>query len=271
MGDKIAELEVIKQTFRERLLKRLSTLGMTPSDLALSVGSPRSTIAQLLNPETGRLPSVPVLLRICRALSIQVADLLPDHMLSLDSNFHAREKKFFSPGVTGLMEVARLLESYNLRDGALYHPRTIPEFLKPLEFLSHEIGKPSDEVKFYFNALQNWRHVPLCGKIFIDEQVLINLIDRSGIYFNLSRATSVDTIFQLTSFANESNDIQIIVCDRQRERVDPILILSDTLAISDYFSSLLLVTDEDLITLAKERFTQISASQPSLNDWLKGS
>jgi transcriptional regulator with XRE-family HTH domain len=268
--EKTKELQVIKAAFCFRVEQRLGELGMSASELASATGNPRSTISELLSPENMRLPSVPSLINIARALSGNVSDLLPDHLLSVEVEFHKSRRSFFPHGLESLRHTVDLISKYSLRSGISYHPRTIPEFLKSPEILATEMNLPMEGVTQYASALSSLRDSRLSGILILDETVLETLVDRKGIYEGLSRQGAIDAVQAIRKFESEhDSDITLRICDRLRHQIDPILILSDSIAISDYFGSLLLVTDSDLISSAKEKFIGLRGSGKSLGDWLK--
>ena len=268
--EKSRELKVIKETFCFRVERRLVDLNMTASELASSTGSPRSTISELLSPDNMRLPSIASLINIARALSVNVSELLPEHFLSIDVDFHQKRRVFFPHGVASLQQTLDLISRYSLQSGIFYHPRTIPEFLKSPEILSVEMGVPMESLTQYVAELARMREAKLAGVLIIDESVLEDLIDRKGIYDGLSRQVSIDTVQAIRQFeADYERDITLRLCNRLRDKIDPILILNKDVAISDYFGSLLLVTDTSLIAAAEERFTQLCHAGKSLEDWLK--
>jgi transcriptional regulator with XRE-family HTH domain len=268
--EKTKELQVIKAAFCFRVEQRMGDLGMTASELASATGNPRSTISELLNLENMRLPSVPSLINIARALSINVSELLPDHLLSMDADFHQSRRVFFPHGLVSLQQTVDLITKYSLRSGIFYHPRTIPEFLKSPEILALEMGVPVDSVTQYVAGLAHLRDAKLSGVLVLDESILEHLVDRKGIYDGLSRQSSIDAVQAIRKFeADHEEDITLRLCDRLHGKIDPILILSKDIAISDYFGSLLLITDGALISSAKEKFMQFCDSGKAFEDWLK--
>lgn len=268
--EKSRELQVIKAAFCFRVEQRMRELGMSPSELASATGNPRSTISELLNLDNMRLPSVPSLINIARALSINVSELLPQHLLSMDVDFHQSRRAFFPHGLESLQHTVDLIKKYSLRSGVFYHPRTIPEFLKSPEILGLEMGVPVENVMQYASELARLRDAKLSGVLVLDEWILESLVDRKGIYEGLSRQVSIDAIQAIRKFESDHEaNITLRMCDRLRGKIDPILILSRDIAISDYFGSLLLVTDSDLIANAEEKFMQLRDSGKSFGDWLK--
>ena len=269
-GSKTDEAFLIKQKFRISVTNRLSELGMSAADLAVATGNPRSTISQLLSDQNLRLPSVLSLVSIARALSLSLSDVLPAHLLSSSVNFHLERRAHFPDGIPSLAEVAALITRYNLRSNICYHPKTIPEFLKPAELLELEYGVARGELVSYMKDLAMFHQLRVSGVVLLDEGVLVSLIDRKGIFGGLSRHASLAAISAISEFSKlNEGAVSFCVCNRFRDKVDPILILSDEIALADYFGSLLLISDRALISTSRQRFKALSDSTVSFEAWLK--
>jgi len=138
------------ETFRKRLQDAMNRTGFNKSTLANEVGVDRSTISQLLAPETARLPNAQVIAESARALKVSSDWLLglsqrperANDLLDIVTNMPEAERSSVDEQ---LVEWHREAAGYKIR----HVPATLPDFLKIPDLLRWEyqthLGKTPDQ------------------------------------------------------------------------------------------------------------------------------
>ena len=259
---------LLQEFIKNKILERLTELGMNPAELARLSGCRKSTLSEILGPNN-RLPSLPTLIAFSKTLAIPLSEFLPKHYLHLDPDLHKQSRSFLPSEHLNIEEVLKLTLEYGMKGEVLYHPRSVPEFAKPPEILSLEYGLSPQQADAYHENLKPVFTMGISGLILLDETALTNIFDRKGRFSEISRACASAALNLLRSFESQNRDtIKIFVCDRECELIDPILILDTNTAVADYFGSLLFLPDPTLIEFASKRFQAITEKAPSLNNWL---
>lgn len=269
MTSQTDELRLIKETFVKRTRDRFSELNLTASDVAELIGSPKSTISEILNLKNARLPSLYLLIRLARVLGVQPVALLPAHYLSFDPDLQTDTSRFVPPQAVDFEGVLALTLRYGMQSRLFYHPRNLPDFVKTPDILSREMGIDLGAATIYLDRIQQILGSKMQGVMALDQQSLIDLIDRKGLFQDTSRSDSLAALDRLKTFSDGSNgDAKIIVCDRSVQKIDPILILNETTSLAFFFGSFLFITDPTLVQAATRTFERLEHTAPELNQWL---
>lgn len=144
--DKRARAEL----FRDRLASAMMTADLTQSGLARAAGVNRSTIAQLLDPDTARLPNGQLCADAASALGVSTDWLLglterPERPGDAIAAALQVTEASRTPADDQLLEWYREAAGYKIR----YVPATLPDLLKTEDFIAWEyagfIGKTPDQ------------------------------------------------------------------------------------------------------------------------------
>ena len=262
------EVGLLQRTLKSRLLERMEDLSTSASELARSTGLQKSTISDILG-DNNRLPNLPTLLALSKALAMPLSAFLPDHFMHLEDEWHKDRRSFIEPKHLNIQEVVELLFRYGMKGNLYYHPRSIPEFTKPPEILAHEYSLGMEAATLYHEKLSPIMKIGLRGVVAIDEQSLIDILDRKGQFTGISRQTSTSAIGLLQEFEGSGDSDRIYVCQRKFDLIDPILVMSSSTAVADYLGSLLFLNDKSLIATATERMENIAKTRPTLKVWLQ--
>jgi transcriptional regulator with XRE-family HTH domain len=263
------EIIAIKRFMREKTAERLKEVGTNYSEISKLMGAPKSTLSEIFNSKSSRLPSIYTLLKLARALDVSAFSLLPPYLFNADDQLSKTQPRIQPHNQLSLIDVTQSILKYGMNNTIYYHPRNLPEFIKPKKLLLDETNISKKNADSYINALNYFFERQFKGKILIDELSLIDLMDRKGAFSNLSRLECVQTIELLKKFADQNLEgVKIHVGNRHIDRLDPILILSDTAAISDYFQTLMFVDNYKLIEIARNKIERSCENNPSLLEWL---
>ncbi|MEM7752594.1 MAG: helix-turn-helix transcriptional regulator [Pseudomonadota bacterium] len=136
--------------FRTRLQQAMSTRGETQSGLARKVGVDRSTVSQLLNPDTTRLPNAHVVAECASALGVSgdwllgLSDL-PEQATELLASAMEVSHADRSPIDDQIFEWQREAAGYKIR----HVPAMLPDMLKTEDMLRWEyaphLGRTTDQ------------------------------------------------------------------------------------------------------------------------------
>lgn len=263
------EIEQIQQYLRAQIRQRMQELRLNPAKLANLIGSPRSTVSSIFDGSNNRLPHLYTFILIARALSLPFEELLPKNLVFFPEGNKRNTHSFISPEKLDIISTLSLIKRYNLGSPIKYHPRSIPEFCKSIQLLCHEYGLSEQAALDYREELQGFFSIDANGLIILEEGVLLDLIDRKGIFSESTRNDSLEMNDHIKKFQLKNSDrVTTVVANRAHWRVDPILIITKNLALADYFGSLLILSDVNLISHASKRFEAIKNESPMLLDWL---
>lgn len=270
MANRSDEIGMIKSHMLSVASERMEELGTNYSELARSMGAPKSTLSEIFKPQVARLPNVYTLIRLARALDLPVSSLLPPHLFyEADVLSTTRHGSIHDHHKLSLASVTQSILRYGLQDGIYYHPRSIPEFVKPIGLLLEETGIRQDNVESYYQVLQSSFQRKFQGKIVIDEHAMTDLIDRSGIFAYISRRDSLQALDQLRKFCDINTDgVSVHVGSRHKDRLDPVLVLGSSIAISDYFQTLMYIENPSIIQAARSKIVLSCETNPTLSEWL---
>lgn len=136
--------------FRERLATAMTTAEMNQSALARATGVNRSTIAQILDPETARLPNAQLCADAAAALGVSTDWLLglterPERPGDAIAAAVQMTEAARTPADDQLLEWYREAAGYKIR----HVPASLPDMLKTEDFIAWEyagfIGKTEDQ------------------------------------------------------------------------------------------------------------------------------
>ncbi|NVK06893.1 MAG: helix-turn-helix transcriptional regulator [Marivivens sp.] len=263
------EVGLLQRTLKSRTLDRMAELSTSAAELARSTGLQKSTISDILS-DKNRLPNLPTLLALSKALAMPVSAFLPDHFMHLEDEWHKDRRSFIEPKHLNIQEVVELIFRYGMKGDLYYHPRSIPEFTKPPEILAQEYSLGINAATAYHEKLLPIMTLGLRGVLAIDEQCLTDILDRKGQFAGITRQTSMAAIRLLQEFDDaNANGTEIYICQKKFDLIDPILVMSESNAVADYLGSLLFLNDRSLINTAIERMQVIANRRPTLKEWLK--
>lgn len=264
------EMQAIRSYIRTKTSERMKDFGLSYADLAKVMQTPKSTLSGIFGNEGTRLPNIYTLLKLARALDIPVSALLPPHLFggTIELSSDGRGSTHVHQELS-LVEVTQSILKYGMNDEIYYHPRSIPEFIKPISLLSEETGISQENIEAYHSVLQSTFHRRFQGKVVIDEHAMVDLLDRSGIFANISRRDSLNSIDQLREFCDLNMDgVSVHVGSRHKDRLDPVLILGSSIAISDYFQTLIYIENPSIIQVARNKIVLSCETNPTLSEWL---
>lgn len=269
MTNASTELSHIKRHVRNCLLERMHELDISASELARLIGSPRSTISSILSDDNNRLPHLYTLILVSRALSLPIENFLPKNMLYIGTNSMSGAGSFIHPNNLDVENFLGLISKYKFGPKTYYHPRSIPEFCKTSHMLSTEYRITPERADIYRSNLQNFFTTELSGLILLDKNILISLLDRADYFDGIPRHDTIEAITNLSNFQEiQKGRVSIYVGDRSVWRIDPVLVVSESVAVSDFFGSLLVHTDKNLIGHMVERIEAARKKAQPLTSWL---
>lgn len=269
MANASTELSYIKRHVKNCLLERMHELDISASELARLIGSPRSTVSSILSDDNNRLPHLYTLVLVARALSLPIENFLPKNMLNADTNPVKGAGKFINPDKLDIEAFFELISKYKFGPKTYYHPRSIPEFCKTNHMLADEYKISLEKAGIYKASLQKFFQIDLSGIILLDHNMLISLLDRTGIFEGIPRHDTVTSIERLSSFQEIQNGrVSIYVGDRSVWRIDPVLIISESVAVSDFFGSLLVHHEKSLIGHMVAKIEAVRENAKPLTSWL---
>lgn len=262
----IADLTIY---LKRKIIDELQSRDLSITNLAKAIGAPTSTLSQVLNTENMRLPSILTLIKVARILGKSIDDFVPRHLINFDPEDAKKAISLPANGVFNWVEAVQRIEKYSQFKSVYYHPRNLPDFAKTPRMIQAELGLNQADAVTYTTSIGNMLGNKISGIVVIDEAALIDLMDRTRVYADISRHEAMLCMEKLRDHAREkSQDFQTIVCSRHVEALDPIMIIGDQVAISYCFGRLAIINDKTLINSAIARFHELHRKHPSLGAWL---
>lgn len=224
--------------FKNRLLNRISEIGMSRSELARRCGVDRSTIAQLLNSEDVRLPNAHLAAECAAALQVS-----SDWLLGLTERVETSAGLLST--VCEIADAERtpadsqiLLWHQEAAGNKIRHvPATFPDILKTKQVLAFEYANDLDKTpRQAVNAMEEtiqWLDAPGSDyEICIPTHTISSLVHGVGYWEGLSadaRKEQVDKLIDTSR--NRYPSLRIYLIDTKKIYTAPITVFGQFLAV----------------------------------------
>ena len=226
------------QLFRTRLLRAMDRAGMSGSALARATGVDRSTVSQLLAPDTTRLPNAHVAAEAAGALGVSADWLLglterperPGDLVAAAVHMSAAERSSVDQQ---LLDWHREAAGYKIR----HVPATLPDMLKTeavlrTEYAAH-LGRTPDQA---VRAMQDRLALLSAGEsdheIALPLHELASFTAGTGYWQGLDRATRADQLDFLARTAREHYPrLRIVLFDAHRVFSAPLSVFGPLIAV----------------------------------------
>lgn len=224
--------------FRERLLARMTDIGMSRSELARRCLVDRSTIAQLLNTEEVRLPNAHLAAECASALQVSTDWLLgltersetSAGLLSTACEIADAER---TPSDVKILEWHREASGYKIR----HVPATFPDLLKTEAVLKFEyaqfLDKTPEQASSAMHETLQWLHAPGSDyEICISTHMVESLIQGVGYWEGLPVEDRKEQIEHLiVSCRDLYPSLRVYLCDNKKVYSSPITVFGHFLAV----------------------------------------
>lgn len=262
----------IAEMFRQILKKAITQQDISPAELAVRAGIPKSTLSMIISGKNDRLPSLLNCLKLARALALDIGDFFPQ-VRAHETSLGGLNRAFLNPQKISPTKVFELLQRMQPWTSAYWCLTNIPDFCKSPEFLAIEKGiSPTAaaaqiEQESMFNRV-NYQNTS--GIMILRKSILSDLIERRNSFAAVSGVSALKMLENLKQFAeNCSDQAKIIVSNETTQNVDPILIMNDRIAITYPFGSYFVSTDKAMIGFIQEHFNLLAQTSPSFSEWYR--
>ena len=206
-------------------------------------------------------------LRIASAINVDIEDLLPKTSSGAQSVDHLAGA-FLHPKQISPIEMFDVIRSVAPWEKAYFCPDTLPEFCKTLDFVMSENGIGETEAMAYLNTVLQIDYLAVAGVMILKENVLRDLLDRRNSFAGVSSKSAYQMFENLRDYVKGCPpSTRIVVADPLRHRVDTILMLNDTVAITYPFGSYFVTTNKAMLDHIKTSFEKYSGDLPTFNAW----
>ena len=224
--------------FRQRLLSRMDSIGMSRSELARQCLVDRSTIAQLLNSDDVRLPNAHLAAECASVIQVSTDWLLglterSETSSGLLSTVCEIADAEHTPSDVKILGWHQEAAGYKIR----YVPATFPDILKTEEVLKFEYAEFLDKSpKQASNAIEGtleWLNAPGSDyEICVSTHMIDTLIHGVGYWKGLSLEARQEQISHLLMSCRDFYpSLRVYLCDNKRVYSSPITVFGHFLAV----------------------------------------
>lgn len=252
------------EVFRTRLAEAMTDRGLTQSALARRVGIDRSTVSQLLDPSSARLPNAQVAAECALALSVSA-----DWLLGLTDRPELPEARLAE--VLSLTDASRALIDETIfgwhQEAAGYKirhvPATLPDMVKTRAMMAWEygpeLGADAARALATAEARLDWmRHARSDYEIAFPMHELDAFARAEGYYAGLPLDTRLEQIDRLIALVDALYpSLRIYLFDARRMFSAPITVFGPFLAVVYLGSHYLALRDPERIAVLSRHFDRL--------------